>query len=69
MLIQEATGFVTKAEKLDAQMSIKIHKEEKKKVDLKISSAAVSDSVLYYCALEPTVTGNPDTLYRNWFYD
>ncbi|KAI4875125.1 hypothetical protein NFI96_029647 [Prochilodus magdalenae] len=38
-------------------------------VDLEISSTALPDSVLYYCALKPTVTGNPDTLYRNWFYN
>ncbi|KAI4901007.1 hypothetical protein NFI96_023506 [Prochilodus magdalenae] len=38
-------------------------KVQNKRVDLEIPSA-VSDSVLYYCTLEPTVTINPATLYR-----
>ncbi len=39
--------------------------QDNKQVDLKISSAVETDSAIYYCALVPTVTGNPSALYKN----
>ena len=36
-----------------------------KSVALQISSAAVTDSAVYYCALSPTATGNQQSVYKN----
>ncbi|XP_067309066.1 uncharacterized protein [Pseudorasbora parva] len=64
LVLESSTEHVTYAVPripgMDGRMSM-----SDKRVDLIISSASVSDSALYYCALEPTVTGNTHTPYNN----
>uniref|UniRef100_A0A3B4YBZ3 Ig-like domain-containing protein n=1 Tax=Seriola lalandi dorsalis TaxID=1841481 RepID=A0A3B4YBZ3_SERLL len=60
---------VARAKSLDPRLTVELN-EERNQVHLNISSAAVTDSAVYYCALRPTVTGNTKTLYKNlWSKD
>lgn len=64
IMIDEASEYLTKANPPFPRLSTKLDKVQRR-VHLEISSAAVTDSAMYYCALRPTVTGNTRTLYKN----
>uniref|UniRef100_A0A3P9CDT8 Ig-like domain-containing protein n=1 Tax=Maylandia zebra TaxID=106582 RepID=A0A3P9CDT8_9CICH len=50
-----------------SRLSVKVNETL---MTLQISSAAATDSAVYYCAVRPTVTGNSKTLYKNlWSKD
>ncbi len=63
VLIFDGATNIKKSD-VDPIISVKLTKWEQNHVDLIISSAAVSDSALYYCALRPTETGNIPVPYK-----
>ncbi|KAI7809704.1 hypothetical protein IRJ41_016302 [Triplophysa rosa] len=65
VLIMESSKYITKSTPPQAHMSISLHD---KHVYLEISSVKVTDSDLYYCALQPTVTQNTTKLNKNLIY-
>lgn len=63
-LIVESTGYVQEADQPYGHMTVKFDGKAQK-LDLNISSSQVSDSALYYCALQPTVMEAPFALHKN----
>uniref|UniRef100_A0A0E9QWH5 Ig-like domain-containing protein n=1 Tax=Anguilla anguilla TaxID=7936 RepID=A0A0E9QWH5_ANGAN len=63
LLIVESTMYVTKAAPPYPRLSTKLNKTTKQ-VDLELTSAEVTDSALYYCALQPTGTGVGKLIFR-----
>uniref|UniRef100_A0A3Q1GSH1 Ig-like domain-containing protein n=1 Tax=Acanthochromis polyacanthus TaxID=80966 RepID=A0A3Q1GSH1_9TELE len=57
-MMKSYSETVEKAHEFDAKIN-------KTSVPLKIQKLHLSDSAVYYCALQPTVTGNSKTLYKN----
>lgn len=64
LLYISGSNFIRRSEALGSEPKFSSN-VSRDRVDLQISSAAVTDSAVYYCAVRPTVTGNPQPVYNN----
>ncbi|KAL2097870.1 hypothetical protein ACEWY4_007077 [Coilia grayii] len=62
LLVFEGTNSVVRADPENLRLNATVKSNQ---VSLVISSATILDSAVYYCALQPTVTGTTTTLYKN----
>lgn len=63
-LIMESSGFITHATPQVPGITM-YNRKDTKRMELEIFPAAVAYSALYYCAVRPTVKGNPLTPDKN----
>ncbi|KAL1280558.1 hypothetical protein QQF64_015158 [Cirrhinus molitorella] len=67
LLYMTESGDPVKADPSAHWLSAKVDKD-RKLMELEISPAKASYSAQYYCALQPTVTGNPSPLHIIFLY-
>ncbi|KAF7640892.1 hypothetical protein LDENG_00007340, partial [Lucifuga dentata] len=59
-------GSGTLSREVDPNSGLSVEvSEDQRQISMKLPSPAASDSAVYYCAVRPTVTAKPQSVYKN----